>query len=66
MTNQLPQDGQTIVFYTIPPGAWLSAGEPYTVDMPKGAREFRFVSVARGSSAYAKPYTVAKADWRLV
>lgn len=64
MTNQLPQNGQTITFTVAPAGSYLSAGEAYKVDMPKGAREFRFVSVERGSSAYAKPYTVAKAEWQ--
>jgi hypothetical protein len=65
MEHQMPQNGQIIVFTVPPAGSYLSAGEAYKVDMPKGAREFRFVSVARGSSAYAKAYTVAAAQWQV-
>lgn len=61
----MPKNGQIITFSVVPTGSYLSAGEAYRVDMPKGAREFRFVSIARGSSAYAKPYTVANAQWQV-
>jgi hypothetical protein len=64
--NQLPQNGQTIVFTTIPVGSWVTAGEAYRVDRPKNKGDFRFVSVDRGSSTYDRPWTVAKGDWRLL
>jgi hypothetical protein len=63
MTNQAPQDGQTIIFTALAAGTYLSFNRIYVVDKPKGARDFRFVNAASGSSCYAKPWQVAQSEW---
>lgn len=62
---QLPQNGHVVIFLRVPAGSWCSAGESYRVDRPDDKGDFRFVSVARGSSTYDRPWAVAKAEWRL-
>jgi len=64
MTNHLPQNGQVIIFTSAPAGSYVTAGEAYRVDRPKNKGDFRFVSVARGSSTYDRPYAVARAEWQ--
>ena len=64
MTNQLPQNGQTIIFISTPAGSYLTAGEAYRVEHNgKKGHDFRFVSVARGSSTYDRPHAVARSEW---
>ena len=66
MTNQLPQNGQVIIFTIVPAGSYLTAGEAYRVEHNgKKGHDFRFVSVARGSSTYDRPPAVARAEWQV-
>lgn len=66
MTN-LPQHGQVIVFDRLPAGSYCRPGEAYRVDRPtirgKVSKDFRFVSIATGSSSYSRPALVAEAAW---
>ena len=61
----IPQNGQIVTFTVIPSGSYLTAGEAYRVDRPQNKGDFRFVSVERGSSAYARVWMLARAEWRL-
>ncbi len=63
MTN-FPQHGQIITFQVTPAGSYCRTGEVYRVERPKNKGEFRFVSVARGSSTYDRPWAVARAQWQ--
>jgi len=65
VTNQVPQNGQIVTFTIVPAGSYLGAGEDYRVDRPQNKGDFRFVSVERGSSAYARTWMMARAEWRL-
>jgi hypothetical protein len=66
MTNQLPQNGQVIIFTVTPIGSYTRAGEAYRVEHNgKKSHDFRFVSVARGSSTYDRPHAVARAEWQI-
>ena len=66
MTNQLPQNGQIVTFTVVPTGSYLTAGEAYRVEHNgKKGHDFRFVSVARGSSTYDRPHAVARAEWQV-
>lgn len=66
MTNQLPQNGQIIIFTVVPTGSYTQAGEAYRVEHNgKKGHDFRFVSVARGASTYDRPWAVSRSQWRL-
>lgn len=66
MTNQLPQNGQIIIFTVTPPGSYTRAGEAYRVEHNgKKGHDYRFVSVDRGSSTYDRPHMVARSQWQV-
>lgn len=66
MTNQLPKNGQTIIFTVCPIGSYVKAGEAYLVQHNgKKGHDFRFVSVERGSSTYDRPWAVARSQWQV-
>ena len=59
MTNQLPQNGQTIIFTVIPAGSYTKAGETYrVVHNGKKGHDYRFVSIQSGF-ATCEPKTLA-------
>ena len=57
----LPEEGQTIVFETVPPGFLGRAGESYRVT--RRGPEFLFVG-SNGHAATASLHDVANAKWK--